>query len=66
MNDSIHDGVSDRGLTEPFMPMIDRQLAGDQGRFSYVTVLKYLEQVAALLTRRRSQPPVVQYQQVNL
>jgi len=46
---SIHDGIGQGGIGNDFMPMINRQLAGNQREFKAVAVLQYFQQVVAFL-----------------
>ena len=39
MDDAVENGVSQGGITDDFMPAIDRDLAGDQQRPPVVTVV---------------------------
>jgi hypothetical protein len=42
----VGDGVGKRGFIDVVMPFLGRQLAGDDGGFSIVTVIGDLEDVA--------------------
>src|SRR4029077_2318933 len=65
MDDAVENGVSQGGITDDFMPAIDRDLAGDQQRPPVVTVVDDLEQIAALLGIERFRPPIVDDQQAG-
>jgi hypothetical protein len=53
VHDAIEDRVGEGGVAELGMPVLDRQLAGDHRRAAADTVVEELEQIAALLRRRR-------------
>ena len=47
MDDAVENGIGKRGITQVFVPAIDRQLAGDDGRAVAVSVIQDLEQILA-------------------
>ena len=65
VDQSVQHGVGDRRVADDLVPMIDRQLAGDDGRAAVVTVVHDLQQIAALVAGERRQAPVVQDQQLH-
>ena len=65
MDDAVENGISQGGITDDFMPAIDRDLAGDQQRPPVVTVVDNLEQIAALLGVEWFRPPIVDDQQAG-
>ena len=49
VDEPVEDGVGDGGVAEGFMSLLDRHLAGDDGRAALRAVLDDLEQVGRLL-----------------
>ena len=54
VDDAIEDCVGDGGISDNFIPAVDGQLAGDDDRTSFISVLDDLEQVAALIGVERN------------
>src|SRR5665647_1288039 len=46
VNEAVQDGVAEGGVSDNFVPMFDRDLAGNDGRGSSVAIIKVLQQVA--------------------
>src|SRR5258708_38781757 len=65
VDEAIEDCVGDGGVADDFVPAIDGQLAGDDDRTSFISVLDDLEQVAALIGVERLRSPVVQNEQIE-
>ena len=65
VNEAIEDRVGDGGVSDDFVPAIDGQLAGDDDRTRFVSVLDDFEQITALVGVERFWSPVVQDQQVE-
>ncbi len=61
---SVQNCIGQGGIADGFMPLVDRQLAGDQGGPQAVAVLHDFQQVIALAERHLLQTPVVQYQEI--
>jgi hypothetical protein len=57
MDDAVENGVSQRGITDDFMPAIDGDLAGDQQRPPVVAIVDDLEQITTLFGIERFRPP---------
>jgi len=49
VNEAVEYGVSDGGVSDGLMPLIDGELAGDDGGCLAVSILEGFEQVAAFL-----------------
>jgi hypothetical protein len=49
VDEAIEDCVGDGGISDNFVPVINGQLAGDDDRTSFISVLDDLEQIAALI-----------------
>src|SRR5882672_11947387 len=48
MDDAVENGISQGGITDDFMPAIDRDLAGDQQRPPVAAIVDDLEQITTL------------------
>jgi hypothetical protein len=49
VNEAVEDSVGDGGIADDFIPVVDGDLAGDDGRAALVAVLDDLEEIAALI-----------------
>jgi hypothetical protein len=58
-------GIGDGWVADHLMPVIDRQLACDDGRAAFVAVVHDLQQVLALFGGERGRAPVVEDQQLH-
>jgi hypothetical protein len=56
VDETVENSVGDGGIGDHLVPVIDRHLAGDDGRSALVPVVNDLEKVAALVTGERSIP----------
>jgi hypothetical protein len=54
VDETVEDGVGDGGIDD-LMPVLDRYLAGDDGRSALVAIVDDLEEVATSLAGQRSQ-----------
>ena len=59
MQEAVEDGVGQGGLADVLMPVIDRQLTGDQRGSPVMPVLDDLHQVVTLLAGQRLDAPVI-------
>jgi hypothetical protein len=59
VDEAVEDVVGDGRVGDDVVPVIDRQLAGEDGAGAAVTVVDDLEDVAALLGRQGRQAPIV-------
>jgi hypothetical protein len=57
--------VGERGLLDVGMPLLDRELAGDDGGMQVVAILEHLEQILALLVLERGEGEVVDDEHVG-
>ena len=48
MHHAVEDRVGERGIAEGLMPVLDRQLTGDQRGAASMTIFDNLEQVATI------------------
>ena len=65
VDEAIEDRVGDGGIADDFIPVIDRNLTGDDGRAPLVAVFDDLEEVAALIVIELLRSPVVENEQVG-
>ena len=49
MDEAVEDGIGEGGVADEFMPLLDRQLRGDDGGTESMAVIEDVEQVTALL-----------------
>ena len=59
VNEAVEDGVSDGGIGDDLVPMLDRHLAGDDGRSALMAIVDDFEEIATLLAGKRGEAPVV-------
>lgn len=65
MDKAIEDRVGNGKVSDDFVPAIDRQLAGEDDRTSFVSILDDFEQSMALVGVEKFWSPVVQDQQIK-
>ena len=65
MDKPIEDGVGDGGIADRFVPMIDRELAGHDGRAAIVPIIDDLQQIARLIVCQCGEPPVIEDQEFD-
>src|SRR5258708_5961436 len=65
VDEAIEDCVGDSGISDNFVPAIDGQLARDDDRTSFISVLDDLEQIAALIGVERLRSPVIKNEQIE-
>ena len=65
MHEPVEDGVGVGGFADRFVPVLDGQLAGDEGGSALVAVFEDFEQVAPLRRGEFGQSPVVEDDQVR-
>jgi len=65
VNEAVQDRVSQGGIADNFVPMLDGDLAGDDGRGATVAIIKDLEQVAPFGLIKNRETPVIEYQELN-
>ena len=66
VDQAVEDGVGQGGMAEGLVPARHRQLAGDHGRTSLVALVEDFQQIPPALVVERSQPPVVEHQDLDL
>ena len=65
MDETVENGVGDGWVGDHLMPMVDRDLAGDDGRATLMAVVDDLKEIATLVGGERSQSPVVEDEKLN-
>jgi hypothetical protein len=58
VHQTVHDGVGERRLAEPFVPVVDGDLTGDDGGFSAVPVFHDFQEITPLSVERSTFPIV--------
>jgi len=59
VDQSVKDGVGDRGVADEFVPLADGKLAGDEGGAMAGAVIEDLEQVSVLFGGGRSDAQII-------
>src|ERR1700682_306135 len=65
VDDAIEDSVGQRRIVEVCVPVVDRQLTGDQRRFAGDAIVEQFEQVVAFGLADRRETPIVEDQQIG-
>ena len=65
VDEAIKDCVGHGGVADDFVPAVDGQLAGDNDRASFISVLDNLKQITALVGVERLWPPVIKNEQIE-
>jgi hypothetical protein len=60
VDEAVEDGVGDGRIGDDLVPMLDRHLAGDDGRSALVAIVDDFEEIAALLAGKRSEAPIIE------
>jgi hypothetical protein len=63
VDEPVENGVGNRRVGEHFVPVLHVDLAGDDRRTAPLPIVEDLQQIAALVRRDVSEPPVVEDQQ---
>ena len=64
VDEAVEDGVGDGRIGNDLVPLLDRHLAGDDGRSALVAIVDDFEEIAPLLAGERSEAPIVEDEQV--
>ena len=59
----VEDGVAEGGIADDLVPVIDGDLAGDEGGLSCVSVVEDLEEVTASEVVEAGEPPIIKNEQ---
>ncbi len=65
VDESVEYGVCQCGIADGLMPMLDRELTGDDGGAAAMAVFEDLQQIAALRWSEDGQAPVIEDQDVQ-
>ena len=65
MDEPIEDCVGDGAITEIRMPLIERELTRDEGRFAVVAVIEDFQKVSHGLIAERREPEVIEHDQID-
>jgi hypothetical protein len=65
VDDAIEDGVGVSGIADQLVPLIDGDLAGDDGRAAAVALLEDFEEVMASGGVERLETPIVEDEQLD-
>src|SRR5271165_165917 len=65
MHDAIENGVGQGRIVEVGVPMLDRQLTGDQGGFAGSAIVEQFEQVITFGLADRCEAPIVEDQEIG-
>jgi hypothetical protein len=65
VDEPVEDGVGDGRVGDHLVPVIDRQLAGHDGRAAIMPIVDDLQQIATLILRQGCEPPVVEDQELD-
>src|SRR5580700_11931377 len=65
VNDTVEDGVGERGNTDQVVPTVDGNLTGDDERPVVITIFDDLQHISCLVGCQRLWPPIIQYQQLD-
>jgi hypothetical protein len=66
MHQAVEDRIGQRRVADRGMPMLDLQLAGDDGRAGAMAVIEDLQEVPAAFVGQRRQRPFVDHQHLGL
>ena len=67
LEQAIQHGVGQGRFTQIFVPVIHRELAGDQGGFLQYSIINDFQQIADILGIHRGKPPpIVQDEEIDL
>jgi hypothetical protein len=65
VNQSVQDGISDRGFSDMIVPMFDGELTGQEGGGGAMTFLDDFQEISSLCVIQGSQTQVIQDQEVG-
>lgn len=66
VHEAIEDGIGDGSVPEVTVPLVDRELAGDERRLSVIAIVEDFEQVADVLVGERGEAEVVDDEELRL
>src|SRR5262249_11420292 len=65
VDEPIQDGIRDGRIANQFVPMLDGELADDDGGGASMAVVESLQEIASLLGGEWGQTPIVQDQELD-
>jgi hypothetical protein len=65
MDEAVEKGVGVGRIADHRVPVLDRELAGDDGRSATIAFFKDLQEIVPGLSIERFQPPIIQNQQLD-
>jgi hypothetical protein len=65
VDEAIEDGICHRWVCNRLVPVLDRQLAGDERGAAVVPVIDKLQEIVALIGSKRREAPIVEDQQID-
>ncbi len=65
MNKTVEDGVRERGIWDPNMPLDHRNLSDNHGGAASIAVVQDFEQVSGLGARKGVSEPVIEDEQMD-
>ena len=66
VEESVEDGVSEGGVADDIVPVLDGELGGEDGAAAGVAVVEDFEQIVAALARQGGEAPVVEDEEPGL
>ena len=65
VDEAVEDGVSDGGIGDDLVPMLDWHLTGDDGRSALVAIIDDFEEITTLVAGERGEAPIIKDEQVG-
>lgn len=66
VHEAVEDGVGEGGVSEDVVPVIERELAGDDGRALGVPVVEDLEAIGSFTVTQGGESEVIEYEELGL
>ena len=65
VDEAVENGVGERRIADDLVPLLDRNLTGDDSRDTLVTIFQDFEEITLLSFGEDRQTPIVQYQELH-
>jgi hypothetical protein len=65
VDEPIKDGICDSRIADQFVPVVDGELAGHDGRGASMAVVEDLQEIAPLVGREWGEAPVIEDQELD-